>query len=301
MSGPLLGVGIVLLLGAVIVGAVVVSLVAAIVRWRDRVRVACCGACRYPVEGLSTFTCPECGSDLRSVGILVQGVRPKHRVHVAEKFAAWAVIAVFGGLLTSGILGSTPAAQRMSFSRNEVLTSVSGGLPQISVTASGTATAGSSAISAPAQKLLIQTAQTNVMTPVALHVDVIENTWLIALSPGVVPAKQVAKGSMPLGDADVAEWLAAAGAAPRTGGMASDVSALTAYVNNGGRLTDSMGFSAMAGATGATIAPASWVFAWSAGAWAVIFVIGCVLIAKAHSTKQRRAVPNKAVPARGLA
>lgn len=94
MSGPLLGVGIVILLGAVIVGAVVVSLVAAIVRWRDRVRMPCCGACRYPVEGLSTFTCPECGADLREAGILVPGVRPKHRVDVAEMFAAWAAVAV---------------------------------------------------------------------------------------------------------------------------------------------------------------------------------------------------------------
>src|SRR5437773_3273233 len=28
-----------------------------------------CGQCGYNVTGLSTFTCPECGSDLRQVGI----------------------------------------------------------------------------------------------------------------------------------------------------------------------------------------------------------------------------------------
>lgn len=32
-----------------------------------------CGACRYPVRGLSTFTCPECGADLRDVGIIKTG------------------------------------------------------------------------------------------------------------------------------------------------------------------------------------------------------------------------------------
>lgn len=28
-----------------------------------------CGACGYPVEGLSALRCPECGADLRKVGI----------------------------------------------------------------------------------------------------------------------------------------------------------------------------------------------------------------------------------------
>ena len=30
---------------------------------------AVCGQCGYSVTGLTTFTCPECGSDLREVGI----------------------------------------------------------------------------------------------------------------------------------------------------------------------------------------------------------------------------------------
>lgn len=33
-----------------------------------------CGACRYPVEGLTGWRCPECGSDLRSVGIAAPGM-----------------------------------------------------------------------------------------------------------------------------------------------------------------------------------------------------------------------------------
>jgi hypothetical protein len=288
MGGSLLGIGIVLLIGAVIVGAAVVFLVAAIVRWRDRIRVPSCGACRYPVEGLSTFTCPECGADLRGVGILVPGVRAKHRVHVAEKFAAWAVVALFGGLITSSITAGFSGAQRMSFSRSEVLTSVAGGLPQISVTASGTASQQSSAISAPAQRLLVQTVQTRVATPIALHVDLAQETWRIASPPGVAPAKQVGAGRLPLRDEDVAAWLVAAGAVQDTGRMAGEVSALASYVNNGGRLSDSLSFSAVSGGSGMTIAPARWVFASSAGAWMVIFVIGCVLIAKAHSTKRPR-------------
>ena len=29
-----------------------------------------CGKCGYNVTGIPTFTCPECGSDLRKVGIV---------------------------------------------------------------------------------------------------------------------------------------------------------------------------------------------------------------------------------------
>ena len=33
-----------------------------------------CNACGYAVRGLPSFTCPECGSDLREVGIATPGV-----------------------------------------------------------------------------------------------------------------------------------------------------------------------------------------------------------------------------------
>jgi hypothetical protein len=42
-----------------------------IVRLRGRrVTDPVCGRCGYAVRGLPTFTCPECGADLREVGIL---------------------------------------------------------------------------------------------------------------------------------------------------------------------------------------------------------------------------------------
>ncbi|NJN62364.1 MAG: hypothetical protein HC795_13285 [Coleofasciculaceae cyanobacterium RL_1_1] len=56
--------------------AVVVTVIAFIGR-QPRVKVASCGKCRYAVEGLTVMTCPECGSDLREVGILTpRGRKP---------------------------------------------------------------------------------------------------------------------------------------------------------------------------------------------------------------------------------
>jgi hypothetical protein len=41
--------------------------------WGPKVTVPSCRACGYAVKGLPSFTCPECGSDLREVGIDTPG------------------------------------------------------------------------------------------------------------------------------------------------------------------------------------------------------------------------------------
>ena len=46
-------------------------------------RESVCGKCGYIVKGLSTLTCPECGSDLRDVGI-VSHARPDSRPHLTR-------------------------------------------------------------------------------------------------------------------------------------------------------------------------------------------------------------------------
>ncbi|MGQ9649576.1 MAG: hypothetical protein ACUVXJ_05670 [Phycisphaerae bacterium] len=57
-----------------VVGVPTVLLVILIMRRRGRhVGEPACGKCGYAVRGLPTFTCPECGSDLREVGIVTEG------------------------------------------------------------------------------------------------------------------------------------------------------------------------------------------------------------------------------------
>ena len=41
--------------------------------WGPKVAEPSCRACGYAVKGLPSFTCPECGSDLREVGIDTPG------------------------------------------------------------------------------------------------------------------------------------------------------------------------------------------------------------------------------------
>jgi len=62
--------------------------------------VAVCGQCGYNVRGLSTFICPECGGDLREVGI-VKGGRTggKKWIHLLWIIPVWAAGCMFVGLL----------------------------------------------------------------------------------------------------------------------------------------------------------------------------------------------------------
>ena len=41
--------------------------------WGRKVTIPSCRACGYAVKGLPSFICPECGSDLREVGIDTPG------------------------------------------------------------------------------------------------------------------------------------------------------------------------------------------------------------------------------------
>ena len=84
-------------MNAFVITAVVLALLAAAGAWwlwrklTKKHGPPACGKCGYPVGALETFTCPECGSDLRRVGIRAgsSAIPP----------AAWMVVAWSLGLL----------------------------------------------------------------------------------------------------------------------------------------------------------------------------------------------------------
>lgn len=85
-------------LGAAEIVIVVVLVLAAaggVLFWRRRRPSAepVCGRCGYCVTGLTTFICPECGSDLREVGILggrqAGGAPTPGQGHLALRLAGW--------------------------------------------------------------------------------------------------------------------------------------------------------------------------------------------------------------------
>ncbi len=271
-----------MLLAAGIIVAVLISVMAMAVRYRDRVRRPCCGRCRYPVEGLTSLTCPECGADFRREGILVPGVRPRNRVYVAEMTAAWVLVCVFGSLLTAGFVGMFDFARVMQFSRNEVLTPSSGALTSINASVQGTAGANDSAMSAPAEAIVLQTGQTSAVTPLLLEVDLSMRTWQVRPSTGAGPV--VSEGRLPVTDADVAAWLKATGVSG-VNDAATDIAALTTYINSGAKLSSSTALGSVLGGSSVSFRPAGWVMVASIAFWAIMFFPGMVWIVRVTSRK----------------
>jgi len=100
---PALLVGVVFLIGAL----VFVVFIAFRVGPRSRMRTMaqpCCAACMYPVRGLVSLTCPECGSDLREVGILSPGM--KRPMGPWLTIMLWTIALPIPALVLSGIITS---------------------------------------------------------------------------------------------------------------------------------------------------------------------------------------------------
>ena len=73
---------------------------------RGGVTQASCENCQYPVAGLSSFACPECGKDLRSSGIITPSMEARRRGSMLGALAGWTYIVLFVGLFVVGIVGT---------------------------------------------------------------------------------------------------------------------------------------------------------------------------------------------------
>jgi DNA-directed RNA polymerase subunit RPC12/RpoP len=63
-----------------------------------------CPACSYPVKGISTLNCPECGADFREVGITPGDQAGKHRKLVS--IVVGSVVAVIAAIALAALLPS---------------------------------------------------------------------------------------------------------------------------------------------------------------------------------------------------
>ena len=71
----------------IIVSALII--ISSVVRGRQATDSEC-GRCGYSVRELTTFTCPECGEDLRQVGIITPNI--KRPVHPAFRILVWSLL-----------------------------------------------------------------------------------------------------------------------------------------------------------------------------------------------------------------
>jgi hypothetical protein len=82
-----------------------------------------CGQCGYCVRGLETMICPECGGDLREVGIITPGsARPMSR---GKRLLLWTLAAPLPALLIYGLLYPLLGPQWMRTTQRRVIFSQS--------------------------------------------------------------------------------------------------------------------------------------------------------------------------------
>ncbi len=121
----------------------------AIVPPRLCVKEASCEKCKYPVAGLSAWTCPECGSHLLTVGIVTRSMEMRRRgsyvAAISGMFFLLLVIAITGIIIAFATIGD--AASAAFYSREVHTTTIAetmGVLPPIELTFEYEAMAGSS-------------------------------------------------------------------------------------------------------------------------------------------------------------
>jgi len=116
---------------------VVLALLGFLVGRRSRVRsvqTPSCAHCLYPVRGLTTLSCPECGSDLREVGILTPAMR--HPVSPWLAILLWTLGLPIPALVLTGLLASLAFPVQNQYQENWILNPVTAvGVDHIDVSA----------------------------------------------------------------------------------------------------------------------------------------------------------------------
>jgi len=101
-----------------------------------RVTQPICGECGYAVEGLPTFTCPECGSDLRKVGIITPR-RASRRLGAVGAAVRWTLTLAVAATLITVVLAATLLPNRVIKHSRYTLTPASGAYASVDCRARG--------------------------------------------------------------------------------------------------------------------------------------------------------------------
>ncbi len=251
---------------------------AGVLVWKRRQaprREPSCGKCGYLVKGLPTFTCPECGSDLREVGIVTQETR--RPMSAGVKAITWTIaLPLPAFLLTSLIANALPFVQ----STTDTLTyqPASGAYAQIVLT--GTYK-GPPAGYPPAQMLAFRLAFNPAMAGQAVSSDLSVDTatW----GYGYV-GKDGRKVAVPGGlDARVIrDWMLSAGAASgntttQSAAIQEEAAELLAQaqaMGNGRPAVPMPAFSTSSRSAGGSMGPPVWPIVTLSVFWLLLWLLG---------------------------
>lgn len=196
--------GIVLLLPVLLLGIGLVMLIRSTRRGRAQLTGPVCGSCGYSVVGLANMTCPECGSDLRRVGILTTST-PSNTARAVVGSIVFTLVVCFVGLCVSAAIAAVLPVEHSDSEQVQLKTPDSGAYQGVILSS-----AGASYIAKPGG--------------LPVRIDLTNNlgggsnaaaSWLVAKPDGGY--EYAAPGSPPVvraggfGSAAVLEWMKAAG------------------------------------------------------------------------------------------
>lgn len=172
--------------------------------WLDRVKQPVCGKCRYPAAGIAILRCPECGGDLREVGILTPAMMMRRAPGPGTRLAAWTL-----GWSLVGLAAAVAVAALV-----------------------------------PARSLAIRTSPVQLRADAGLNVDVVQRVegWSLASAPRTYElklshmAKPAAAGVLAFSGPDriIRRVSGSAATEPSPVGRAADAGTLGAWLGNVG-------------------------------------------------------------------
>ncbi len=118
------------ILGLVLIAWAAVTIIRAVTLPKGSKREPACETCQYPAAGLESFTCPECGSDLRVAGIITPAMEIRRRGSLIGAILAWTIIcgliAYLVFILAFMFIGMNTAMANMNTTNTITLTPSSG-------------------------------------------------------------------------------------------------------------------------------------------------------------------------------
>lgn len=241
---------------------------------RKRVTAPSCGSCGYAVEGLETLRCPECGSDLRTVGIITpatSGGVPR---------GVWAVLFTLflpiPALVISGVL-STALPRVYQFQASTTLSSPrSGAFNSVVVSGEGTGRRG------------IRQADSIVLTLIPNDGRKVPTlTYLPADNKAIIgpPANQTIDQ---LSTEAIEAWFASAGVETSTPAITKetiDILRTIRMVEMGSSGGSTSAFGGMGGSSGSSTAPRTWFTVTMLIFWLAVWIGGLFLILRRRESK----------------
>lgn len=262
--GPILILFVLILMIAMVAVIVVISAVAR----RKRVSAPSCGSCGYAVEGLESLRCPECGSDLRQVGILTS--RQAGSVPRPVWAVLYTILLPVPALILTAILAAALPVNYASTTTLTLMSPPSRAYNSVVIVGDGRRRQGIDR----ADRVNLRLIRNDGSAAPDLEYDTATDSLTIKGADGPQPLGALSAES-------IKEWMAATGLDadnPRLDAEAIELARTVRMLNSGGATFSSGPFGGMSSSTSGGPVPRTWFPITMWAFWLLIWIGGLFLI-----------------------